>query len=54
MGEKGGKGLSRGDWPLLKRIYLGTKVLTKVGISWGRREWLTSPRFNGGRSRHLG
>ena len=28
--EKGSKSLSRGDWPLLKEIGLGTNVLTKV------------------------
>ena len=47
MGEKGSKGLSRGDWPLLKKIDLGTNVLTKVGTSWGRRESPTYPRANG-------
>ena len=54
MGEKGSKGLSRGDWPLLKEISLGTNVLTKVRTNWGRREWPTSPRPSGGRSRKFG
>ena len=53
VGEKGSKGLSRGDWPLLKEIGLGTNVLTKPGTSWGRREWAISPRPGGGGSRKL-
>ena len=54
VGEKGSKGLSRGDWPLLKEINLSTNVLTKTIITWGRRDWLTSPKPSGGRSRKYG
>ena len=54
VGEKGSKGLSMGDWPLLKEIGLGKNVLTKMATSWARREWPTSPRQSGGQSRKFG
>ena len=53
VGEKGSKGLSRGEWTLLKVIYLSTNVLTKTGIRWGKRELPTSPRPGGGGSREF-
>ena len=51
MEEKGSKGLSRGNWPMLKEIYLGTIVFKKVVTYWGRREWPISPRPGGGESK---
>ena len=38
IGQKGCKGLSRGNWPSLTEIDLGINKLTKVGTSWRRRE----------------
>ena len=52
MGEKGCKGLSMGNWPSIKENDLGNVKLTKVGISWERREWHISPKQNG-KSRKL-
>ena len=54
VGEKGSKGLSRGDWPLLKEIILGKNVLRKAGTNWGSRERPTSQRPSGGGLRQLG
>ena len=50
IGEIGCKGLSRGDWPSLEQINLGKNVLTKVKTNWGKKDWPTSPKQNGGRS----
>ena len=50
IGEKGCKGLSRGNWPSLKTICIGSMMLTKVTTSWRRREWPIYPRRNGERS----
>ena len=38
IGEIGCKILSAGKWPLLKEVYLGKYLLTKVGTSSGGRE----------------
>ena len=53
VGEKGSKGLSKGDWPLLNKINLSTNVLKKTRTSWGKRDWPTFPRPGGGGSREF-
>ena len=53
IGEIGCKGLSRGNWPSLEQINLGKNVLIKAGISWGKKDWPTSQKQNGRRSRQF-